>query len=196
MKEANYSLPDECRGGLCVDAGCNIGDFPMNNKNRFDKYICYDVFQENIDECKKNTDTLGCIVEIHKKAVWSESGKKINVMAYRQNENGDLQHFGNSGNVGCIEIVGDGGQGWTKDNVIDTVETICIEDIKKTYGNIKLLKVDVEGSEYNFLLNKDLSNIDYIVGEFHFEKEKKDDLDSWICKTHDELDGYYKLKTI
>jgi FkbM family methyltransferase len=196
MQEASYNLPDECRGGLCVDAGCNIGDFEMNYKNRFDKYVCFDVFEENITEAKYNTKDLGVDVEINKLAVWSESNKFINVMAYEPHTNKNLQHFGNSGNIGCIEFVGAQGEGWKPENVIDLIETISIESIIEKYGTINLLKVDVEGSEYEFLLNKDLSKINYIVGEFHFEQEKQKDLIDWISKTHDVYVGYYKLKTL
>ena len=192
MREASYSLPDECRGGLCVDAGCNIGDFEMNHKNRFDKYVCFDVFDENVTEARNNTKDLGIDVDINKLAVWSESNKFINVMAYEPHNNKNLQHFGNSGNIGCIEFVGPYGEGWKSENVIDLVETISIESIIEKYGTINLLKVDVEGSEYEFLLGKDLSKINYIVGEFHFGKEAE--LIDWISKTHDAFNGYYKLK--
>jgi FkbM family methyltransferase len=196
MREASYSVPDECRGGLCVDAGCNIGDFEMNHKNRFDKYVCFDVFQENITEALDNTKDLGIDVEMHKLAVWSESNKFINVMAYEPWDSKNLQHFGNSGNIGCIEFVGAQGEGWKPENVIDLIETISIESIIEKYGTINLLKVDVEGSEYEFLLNKDLSKINYIVGEFHFEQEKQKELVDWISKTHDVCTGYYKLKVL
>ena len=196
MREASYNLPDECTGGLCVDAGCNIGDFEMNHKNRFDKYVCFDVFQENIDECTKNTENLGVEIEINKLAVWSESNKFINVLAYEPHTNKNLQHFGNSGNVGCIEYTGPNGEGWKTENAIDLVQTISIDSIIENYGTINLLKVDVEGSEYEFLLGKDLSKINYIVGEFHFEQEKQKELIDWIGKTHDIKDGYYKLKTL
>lgn len=194
MREASYNLPDECRGGLCVDAGCNIGDFEMNNKNRFDKYVCFDVFQENIDECTKNTENLGVEIEINKLAVWSESNKFINVLAYEPHTNKNLQHFGNSGNVGCIEYTGPNGEGWKTENAIDLVQTISIDSIIENYGTINLLKVDVEGSEYEFLLGKDLSKINYIVGEFHFEAERIQQLVDWIKNTHEVHPGYYKLK--
>ena len=129
MREASYNVPDECKGGLCVDAGCNIGDFEMNYKNRFDKYVCFDVFEENVTEAKYNTKDLGVDVEINKLAVWSESNKFINVMAYEPHTNKNLQHFGNSGNIGCIEFVGTQGEGWKPENVIDLIETISIESI-------------------------------------------------------------------
>jgi FkbM family methyltransferase len=192
MTEAIYTIPDECRGGLCVDAGCNIGDFEMNHKNRFDKYVCFDVFDENVTEAKNNTKDLGVDIEVYKLAVWSESNKFINVMAYEPHTNKNLQHFGNSGNIGCVEFIGPQGEGWKSENIIDLIETISIESIIEKYGTINLLKVDVEGSEYEFLLGKDLSKINYIVGEFHFGKEQE--LISWISKTHTVFNGYYKLK--
>ena len=196
MNEAKYNLPDECRGGLCVDAGCNIGDFEMNHGNRFDKYVCFDVFQENIEECINNTKDLGIEIEVNKLAVWSESDKFINVLAYEPWDTKNLQHFGNSGNVGCIEYKGANGEGWNVENTIDLVKTISIKSIVEQYGNINLLKVDVEGSEYEFLLGKDLSNINYIVGEFHFDDEKKKELIEWIGKTHEIHSGYFKLKNL
>jgi len=196
MREASYTIPDECRGGVCVDAGCNIGDFEMNYNNRFDKYVCFDVFQENIDECIKNTEKLGVEIEINKLAVWSECNKFINVLAYEPHTNKNLQHFGNSGNIGCVEYTGANGEGWKTENTIDLVQTISIDSIIETHGTINLLKVDVEGSEYEFLLGKDLSKINYIVAEFHFEQEKQTELINWISKTHSVCNGYYKLKTL
>ena len=194
MREASYTIPEECKGGLCVDAGCNIGDFEMNHKNRFDKYVCFDVFQENIDECTKNTANLGVEIEINKLAVWSESNKFINVMAYERWDTKNIQYFGASGNVGCVEYIGDKGAGWKTENIIDLVQTISIDSIIENYGTINLLKIDVEGSEYEFLLGKDLSKINYIVGEFHFEKEKQTELINWISNTHEICAAYYKLK--
>lgn len=194
MNEARYILPNECRGGLCVDAGCNIGDFEMNHGNRFDKYVCFDVFGENINECIKNTKDINAEIEVHKLAVWPESDKFINVMTYEPMGTKQLQHFGNSGNVGCIEWQGEHGEGWKEENVIDLVKTISIETILEKYGPINLLKVDVEGSEYEFLLGKDLSKINYIVSEFHFADSRKKELVDWISKTHDVFTAHYKLK--
>jgi FkbM family methyltransferase len=196
MREASYTIPEECKGGLCVDAGCNIGDFEMNHKNRFDKYVCFDVFEENIIEATKNTKNLGVEIEINKLAVWSKSDTFINVLAYEPWDSKNIQHFGNSGNVGCVEYIGDKGAGWKIENTIDFVQTISIDSIIERYGTVNLLKVDVEGSEYEFLLGKDLSKINYIVGEFHFEEEKKTELINWISNTHDVCAGYYKLKTL
>jgi FkbM family methyltransferase len=117
-------------------------------------------------------------------------------LAYEPWDTKNIQHFGNSGNVGCVEYIGDMGAGWKPENTIDFVQTISIDDIIEKYGTINLLKVDVEGSEYEFLLGKNLSKINYIVAEFHFEQEKQKELIDWISKTHDVCNGYYKLKAL
>jgi FkbM family methyltransferase len=184
VREAKYPLPPECKGGICVDAGTNIGDFPINQGKRFDKYICFDVFQENLDECVKNHQNLGLDIEYHKRAVYSESNKDVNVYAYNKADTDDLEHFGNSGNIRCIEISAPEGQGWKSENQIGIVNSISLEEVIDTYGPINLLKIDVEGSEYAFLEGKDLSQINYITGEFHFELEDIDRLVDHISKTH------------
>jgi FkbM family methyltransferase len=58
------------------------------------------------------------------------------------------------------------------DKEIDASEnciTISLEDIFKLIGHdhIDYMKIDIEGSEYDFLLEKDLSNIALIAMEFH-----------------------------
>ncbi len=185
IREAQYPLPAECKGGLCIDAGCNIGDFPINQMNRFDKYICFDVFDKNIEEAISNTKDLGLDIEIHKLAVWNASNEWIDVMAYEPWDTKDLNHFGNSGNVGCVEFTGEQGEGWNKGNTIGLVSTISIDTIVDKWGEIDLLKVDVEGSEYPFLMNKDLSKIKWISAELHGEIENRQPLLDWISNTHE-----------
>lgn len=194
LREARYELPAECKGGLCIDAGTNIGDFPMNFGNRFDKYICYDVFDENIEEAGNNTKDLGLDIQIHKRAVWDTSNQFIDVMAYVPWDTLDTNHFGNSGNVGCVEFEGERGEGWKKENSIGLVSTISLDTIVETYGDINLLKVDVEGSEYLFLQNKDLSRVHWIAMELHSEEDKKLALINWINNTHTIVKEYDSIK--
>jgi hypothetical protein len=46
-------------------------------------------------------------------------------------------------------------------------------------SEIDLLKVDIEGAEYDFLMNKDLSSFKYIVMELH----------NFLSKMESEVDG-------
>jgi len=197
LREARYELPEECKGGLCIDAGTNIGDFPINFSTRFDKYICYDVFDENIEEAIRNTSfqkELGLDIEIHKRAVWDSSNQFIDVIAYVPWDTQNTDHFGNSGNVGCVEYDCARGAGWKKENSIGLVSTISLDTIIETYGEINLLKVDVEGSEYQFLQNKDLSKVHWIALELHFEVDTQLELISWINNTHTIVKEYDNIK--
>lgn len=50
------------------------------------------------------------------------------------------------------------------------IQTITLSDLVESYGKIDLLKIDIEGSEFDVLLNAPgdtLNNIDKIVGEMH-----------------------------
>lgn len=185
LREAHYPIPADCRGGLCVDAGCNIGDFVLNNKDRFDSYVCFDVFEENVKEAKANTKDLGLDVKVVWMAVWDNDDDFVDVMAYEPAHSTDLNHFGNSGNVGCIEGRGVAGEGWSKDNLLYKIPGCSLEKIIHLYGDINLLKVDVEGSEYRFLLGKDLSRVNWITMELHGELKKQDELCVWIGRTHE-----------
>jgi FkbM family methyltransferase len=190
LSEARYQLPEECRGGLCIDAGTNIGDFPMNFGNRFDKYVCFDVFDENIEEATNNTKHLNA--EVHKLAAWDESDKEIDVMAYEPWDTKDINHFGNSGNLGCIELTGQQGEGWRKENTVGVTKTIDLDTIIKRWGKPNLLKVDVEGSEYKFLLGKDLRDVNWLVVELHGDTQQP--LVEWIETTHRRVYEYDNVK--
>lgn len=190
LREAKYPLPNECRGGLCVDAGCNIGDFEINYFDRFDKWICFDVFEENVKEAIKNTKGLGLDIQILKYAVWDVSDNWIPVMAY--DIDNDIDYFGNSGNIGCIQNH-NGKQGWKDENTIGLVPTISLGKIINEWGDINLLKVDVEGSEYPFLLGKDLSRVNWITMEVH--GDNINELVEWIGRTHSVVVDNGNLKT-
>ncbi|GAG07808.1 unnamed protein product [marine sediment metagenome] len=156
----------------------------MNHGSRFDKYICYDVFDENLEACKENTSELTVPVEVHKRAVWSSSDEEIDFYAYEPWDTKDIHHFGACGNISCVEYEGEQGDNYKVENKISSVKTICLDSIIQEYGPINLLKIDVEGSEYPFLIGKDLSSVNYIVGEMHMENFKKIELIKWLNNTN------------
>ena len=185
IKEMNYVLPDDCRGGVVVDCGCNVGAFELVYETRFDKYYCFDASEQNLQILRKNLEQTNVEFEAAQKACWKESGQIKKVMAH-SNCDGEIDYFGNSGNFSIVEATNpDGISGHQLKNSIDEVETISIEEIIDKFSPIKVLKVDIEGGEFEFLLNKDLSKIEFIVGEIHNSKSPQWlRLIKFITKTH------------
>jgi len=64
-----------------------------------------------------------------------------------------------------------------KGDVEEIVETVTIDQLVNIYGEIDLLKIDIEGAEYDIILNTDVSvfgQINNIFLECHFfEKDYK-----------------------
>lgn len=164
---------------LVVDIGANVGGFYEAWKHRFTKWIAVEPSKFNCEEYKKNT---GRVVEVQK-AVWKESNQKLKLQAYIGD--GDTP----SGNFGVTGFVNDKNKhGWQGD--YEEVETVSFDDLFGK-GEVGLLKIDCEGAEFDFLYKKDLSNIKWIVGEFHNFLFQTDDrgveLLDWISETHDEV---------
>ena len=65
-------------------------------------------------------------------------------------------------------VDGNTGMGVISDKGTVEVEAIKLDDILSQHENVRILKIDVEGSEYPILYtSKQLSKVDVIVGEFH-----------------------------
>ena len=184
FQEAQYPIPVECQGGVVIDCGSNVGDFELRHGHRFEKYVCFDILDENIRLLHDNLEGLNLNYKVEKRACSDKPDETVPVYAH-QNPKGELNYFGNSGNAGTVLSVNSDNSGWLKDNKIDEAPSITIEEITKKHSSIKLLKCDIEGGEYSFLLNKDLSIFEYIAIEIHFEEEQRKSLVDFICKTHD-----------
>lgn len=63
------------------------------------------------------------------------------------------------------EVIKNHGSGLTSDN-ITTVETVTLKDIVSTYGAIDLLKIDIEGAEYDIILKAEDSIFDSVKSLF------------------------------
>lgn len=175
----DYFIPYECEEGIVVDCGCNVGGFVHRYKNRFEKFICYDVLDENIQLFKNNLNGHESIYTIEKRACYDVEEIMVPIYANESLGKG-LNYFGNSGDVStfCNEV------GWKSENKIDEVKSITLNEIVQNYQKITLLKCDIEGAEYKFLSNKNLKNIEYIVAELHFDKSYYQPLVDHIMKTH------------
>lgn len=72
------------------------------------------------------------------------------------------------------------------DNKGIEVKTIKLDEIIKNYDEIELLKLDIEGSEYDVIFNtkpENLKKIRKIIGELHYQDKKlRDDLKNYLEK--------------
>ncbi len=70
--------------------------------------------------------------------------------------------------------------------------TISLEDIFRVcrLDQIDAMKIDIEGSEYNFLINKDLSRIKTMYIEFHCGPKKNKELCEYLCTYFDIVNAY------
>lgn len=174
---ASYPAPSE-KLNVAVDVGANIGGFSCAFAHLFNKVVAIEANPDSCECLHGNLKKRGITnVEVHSLAVSDVKGKTINL--YKIDEGND-SHSGNCGTE------------WDKNptyNVIETEEvaTTDLEEVFSLCGEdyIDYLKVDCEGAEYNFLMDKDLSKVRLIVGEYH--PGVVDDLEGlWnhIRKTH------------
>lgn len=171
VKES-YFIPDEINNDICVDVGGNVGPFSIVHNKDFKRIIAfepgtyaYNKYENNIS--KFNLDN----VELYKLAVHNVSDETLHLKKWL------LGKINESGNASTIIS-----NQWDETE-FEEVLSISLEDIFKRFNleKINFLKVDCEGGEYNFLMNKDLSKIDYISIEIHHQlKEKADELINYL----------------
>jgi FkbM family methyltransferase len=166
---------------LVLDIGANVGGFWNAWKWRFDNWHLVEPSVYNCEQILAN----GYEGTYTHNAVGKHSGEVLKLQKYW----GDGDNDTLSGNFGTQEFVnGENGHGWYGD--YEEVVTISFEDLVKD-KEVGLLKIDCEGAEFDFLYNKDLSKVKYIVGEFHNFLFQYDDkgvtLLEHIKETHDEI---------
>jgi FkbM family methyltransferase len=179
-KEYPISLMQIQKGEIIIDAGCNVGGFVNAWKDVLgDNIFSIDASSYNVEEFKKNHPNNN-VMHI---ALGAKDGEIVKLMKFT-NGNGEETP---SGNFGTVKFTNVNNDGW-KDDEYEEVETISLETILNATEDVALLKVDIEGAEYDFLMGKDLSHIRYITMELHnFLGDKKQKLIKWIEKTHKEI---------
>ena len=195
----SYVLPRDCRGGTVIDCGSNVGAFPIVHNVRFDRYICYEADPRNVKFARKKLKQIDfnngvgdvsykiknyCTIE--NRACCRTSGSTVPV--YRRT---DPQEKKNKDRPGDSAIYLSPQH--QKENKAADVPTVAIEEIREKYFcetckiPIQLLKCDIEGAEYEFLLEKDLSIFKFICMEIHGEEEKFYKMTDFLSRTHNIL---------
>jgi len=179
----NYIVPIEVKNGVCIDIGGNTGAFSLKYVEFFKtihiyepQLECYKIIKERL----KNYNNI----EIFNEAVYNESGKEIELISHGNNDSGSVAL-----NSDIIQV-----KEWKENIVVNKAKTISFEDIlKRSGGYIDYMKCDCETSEYNLLMNKDLSNIGILAIELHWQlgKDNFNKLIDYILKYF----NIYKINT-
>lgn len=180
LDEYPIHLVDIDAGEQVVDMGCNVGGFSQAFNYRFYNILAIDASSYNVEQYKSRHSH-----KILHKAASYKDGEIVKLKKYM----GDGDDDTNSGNFSITGFVYENNKHGFRGEEYEEVETISLETILDMVGNIGLLKIDIEGSEFEVLYEKDLTKINYITGEFHnfLGKERQTKLFDWISKTHNEI---------
>lgn len=169
-----YYIPNDIGdSNVAVDVGANIGAFSLVNHTKFNKIIAIEAANETYLRC----------VEIIKHI------PNANVYNLAAGKNDDeivkIRHYKDGSKSGNATTLDD--PKWYRNGEYEEIKTILLEGIYKKFDIKKnnYLKVDCEGAEYHFLMNKYISNIDYIGIEVHIHLgEKAKEVMDYIENTH------------
>jgi len=166
LEQNNYYKTNEIDfkdDDIIIDIGANIGLFSITIAKKYPniKIYAYEPFEENYKVLLKNIEINGIKNIIpSNKFVANKSNEKIKMR-------------GTPANFGGSEIMLDSIT--TEKTIVCEMDSISLDDIIDN-RKIKFLKIDCEGSEYSILYNsKQLSNIEYLGGEFHTTHKNKDE---------------------
>ena len=168
-----YTIPDTCLKDVCVDIGANVGDFTVNQASHFALVHYYEPYTPCYQRAAEKTSQLSNVVGWNE-AVYESDDAVVSLVAHSNYDAG-------SNAIKTDLLNGD----WAEE--IQQVKTVSLPTIlKRVGGHINYLKVDCETSEYSLFMNQDLTEIDYIGTELHWQigEERYNDLITHVCKTH------------
>tara|TARA_R110002020_G_scaffold181520_1_gene376572 strand:+ start:14600 stop:15337 length:738 start_codon:yes stop_codon:yes gene_type:complete len=146
----------EFKRNVAVDLGANIGLFSINAAATFKHVYAFEAvpFLASIASHKLNIQHGFDNVIVNRLAASDKTGEIIKIYKSKSGHPGDNTVF-DTDDMNLSEY--------------DYCLTISLEDIFRLIDHdyIDYMKIDIEGSEYPFLMNKDLSNIGVIAMEIH-----------------------------
>ncbi|MFZ2056807.1 MAG: FkbM family methyltransferase [Acidimicrobiales bacterium] len=134
--------------GLVVDAGAHVGIFSLQAAQWADKVVALEADPVNhaVLEANVHRNRVNNVVPLDE-ALWTES---VSAVSFRR-----ADHSGG----GCVSQAG-----------MDGVRGISLDDLIDQFGPIDLLKIDIEGAEYEvFEVARRLGDVHEIVGELHVD---------------------------
>lgn len=169
----HYQIPSECEKNVLVDIGANTGNFTSSQINNFKLIHFYEPYLPCFETIKSRLNNTNNVLGFNE-AVHSESNLNLMMMAHSNLDSGSNGLKTDSLNNDWVHEIGE-------------VKTVSLEDvINRAGGRINYMKIDCENSEYYFLINKNLQNIDFIGIELHWHmgEEKYNSLLDHLKKTH------------
>lgn len=156
-----YQLPDDMSGWAFIDIGAHIGAASYRALLNGCKYIvAVDALWCNFYQLKINMDRCGAEALADISVCWYAVVGNTNPAQYLYLSPFNDEQEGNQSTVW-----------WKQSN--RSIETITLRElirrIPKTAPVTQkiMIKIDVEGSEYDILMHSNLSPVDMIVGEVH-----------------------------
>jgi FkbM family methyltransferase len=143
---------------VAIDIGANVGSFCIYAAAHFEKIYAFEAIKNTFKVAQENTQNFNN-VKIYNLAVGKNDGEYLKFASHTSDLSGNASQF--------IEL-----EPYIKDGVpqiIEECKTISLEGIYDlcNIDYIDYLKIDCEGSEYDFLMGKDLSRINFMVMEIH-----------------------------
>jgi len=138
--------------GLVVDAGAHVGIFSLQAAQWADKVVALEANAVNFAVLEANVrrNRVNNVVPLEA-ALWGQSVPAIGF--------GPAVGFGKANHSGGGRVSQTG---------TDTVKAISLDDLIGQFGPIDLLKIDIEGAEYEVLgATQRLGDVHEIVGELH-----------------------------
>lgn len=142
--------------GTVVDAGAHVGIFSLQASQWAERVISLEASQVVFDILTLNVDRNGLRnVEPRHCALWSTTTERVRFSA---------AHHSGGGSVAGRPLEGEGD--------LASVRATSLDDVIAELGEIDLLKIDIEGAEYDALgACTKLGSIGCIVGEMHVDND-------------------------
>ena len=164
--ENEYKLGKFEPDDIVIDVGGHIGIFAIDCVQRGADVISFEPNPESYELMLKNVETNDWEhrIAVYKQAIATTEGKAILYLD-------DVNPGSHSLVKECVDHPGN--------NKIE-VDTVTLDSVTKNF-EVKLLKLDCEGSEYDIIKESNLDNVEEITGELH-DVNKNQDLVDYLIK--------------